>query len=119
MSALTLLAELQSYGIRLAADGEWLKYGGPPGAITPEILRKLEAAKPALLALLGEQEPAEPEVPPVDMALAGRWTAGSTRPAWELETVLPSMANASHSPFGQKVADSTPSAQPARARSKA
>jgi len=51
MSARAVLAELRSRGVELAVDGGRLQYR-PINAVTPELLDRLRANKPALLKLV-------------------------------------------------------------------
>jgi len=51
MSAAELLSDLSRLGIQLEADGERLRYF-PRSALTPDLLARLKAYKPDLLAML-------------------------------------------------------------------
>jgi tubulysin polyketide synthase-like protein len=51
MSTGALLAELRRLGIEIEADGDRLRYAGPEGAISPELLERLKAHKADLIAV--------------------------------------------------------------------
>lgn len=53
MSAADLLAELRSSGARVEARGDRLHVEARPGTLTRDLLGRLAANKPAILALLG------------------------------------------------------------------
>jgi tubulysin polyketide synthase-like protein len=84
MNAVALLKELQVCGIRLAADGERLRYEGPAAAVTLEILQKLTAAKPELLAFLVGEQRAGPWQ--LVFSPAGAQPCGAEPAAWDAET---------------------------------
>src|SRR5262245_11244721 len=50
MSAAELLGELRRRGVRLAVDGDRLRYSGPEGALTAALLAELARHKPEILA---------------------------------------------------------------------
>jgi len=52
MSAAALLAELRADGVILAADGDKLAIEAARGILTPELMARMRAAKPELMALL-------------------------------------------------------------------
>jgi hypothetical protein len=52
-----LLAELESAGVRLQAHGDQLDIDAPRGALTPDLLARLQAHKPDLLDLLRNPQP--------------------------------------------------------------
>ena len=54
MSAGALLAELKRLGVEIEADGDRLRYAGPEGAISPELIGRLKAHKAELIALCGK-----------------------------------------------------------------
>lgn len=49
--AVALVAELERRGVRLALDGDRIRFR-PKAAVTPELLERLAVAKPAVVALL-------------------------------------------------------------------
>jgi len=62
MSPAELLMDLGRLGIRLEADGERLRYH-PRSALTPDLMVRLKAHKPALLAMLRPTPAAGPALP--------------------------------------------------------
>ena len=53
MSAAQLLTELGALGVKVWPDAGALRFKAPAGAMQPELLDRLRAAKPELLAMLG------------------------------------------------------------------
>jgi hypothetical protein len=51
MSAADLLNERRRRGVVLAADGDLIRYGAAPGALTPELRQALADQKAGILAL--------------------------------------------------------------------
>jgi hypothetical protein len=49
MTCAELLAELRRRGVRLGVDGDRLRYTGPEGAMTAELLALLASHKPEIL----------------------------------------------------------------------
>lgn len=97
----TLLAELESLGVRLEVDGDRLRYDAPRGAMTPELLTRLREAKHHLLDALLRYEtqphgggsrcsvasqehpvrsPGEPA--PRELSFAERVATGYVNPGW-------------------------------------
>ena len=58
MSPSALFFELQAAGVTLTARGDRLKVEAARGTITPELLARMKAAKPDLLAILTGNTPA-------------------------------------------------------------
>ncbi len=58
MTPTTLLADLQARGVRLYLAGDELRYKAKPGVMTPDLAAVIKPHKPALLALLREEEAA-------------------------------------------------------------
>ncbi len=58
MTAAALLADLQARGVRLYLAGDELRYQAKPGVMTPELAAAVQPLKPALIALLREEEAA-------------------------------------------------------------
>ena len=58
MSASALFAELRAAGVTLAATGNRLRVEAAPGILTPELVARMKACKPELLAILTDTEPA-------------------------------------------------------------
>ncbi len=58
MTAAALLADLQVRGVRLYLAGGELRYQAKPGIMTPELAAAVQPIKPALIALLQEEEAA-------------------------------------------------------------
>ncbi len=56
MTAAALLADLQARGVRLYLAGDELRYQAKPGIMTPELAAAVQPIKPALIALLREEE---------------------------------------------------------------
>jgi hypothetical protein len=56
MTVQEILTESAERGIRLVGCGDRLRYEAPPGAMTPTFRDRLEAQKPALLAVLWRLE---------------------------------------------------------------
>jgi hypothetical protein len=56
MSTGALLAELKRLGVEIEADGDRLRYAGPEGAISPELIGRLKAHKADLIAVCGKTE---------------------------------------------------------------
>jgi hypothetical protein len=56
MSTGALLAELKRLGVEIEADGDRLRYAGPEGAISPELIGRLKAHKAELIAVCGKPE---------------------------------------------------------------
>lgn len=54
-TAATLLDELAGRGVRLCLVGDGLKLDAPKGALTPDLIRRVRADKPALLRLVGSR----------------------------------------------------------------
>ncbi len=52
MSVVGLLEDLERLGVKVIAEGEWLRYSGPKAAITPEVLRQLKEHKAEILQRL-------------------------------------------------------------------
>jgi len=52
MTAVELLVTCRAAGVDLEAQGGWLKYQAPTGALTPELGSQLKAQKAELLSLL-------------------------------------------------------------------
>lgn len=68
-----LLAELARCGVRLAAEGDRLRYEAPPGIMTPELLQELRQHKPVIMGLLqGAEADAGPDWRP---GLGESWPA--------------------------------------------
>lgn len=53
MTAQTLLSELRSLGVELAAEGEHLAVDAPAGVVTEDLREALTENKPKILKLLG------------------------------------------------------------------
>ncbi len=58
MIAATFLADLQNRGVRLYLAGDELRYKAKPGVMTPDLAAAIKPHKPALVALLREEESA-------------------------------------------------------------
>ncbi len=58
MTAAALLADLQTRGVRLYLAGDELRYKAKPGMMTPDLAAAVKPHKPALVALLREEESA-------------------------------------------------------------
>jgi len=71
-----LLAELHALGVELKADGETVRFR-PRQKVTPELLARIKADKPAMLALL-ETQPTAARL----LEVAAGWRA-EWREAWE------------------------------------
>jgi hypothetical protein len=56
MNTGALLAELKRLGVEIEADGDRLRYAGPEGAISPELIGRLKAHKAELIAVCGKPE---------------------------------------------------------------
>src|SRR5829696_4831887 len=56
MSTGALLAELKRLGVEIEVDGGRLRYAGPEGAISPELLGRLKAHKADLIAACAKTE---------------------------------------------------------------
>ena len=56
MSTEALLVELKRLGVEIEADGDRLRYAGPEGAVSPELIRRLKAHKVDLIAACGKTE---------------------------------------------------------------
>jgi|SRR5215217_4201910 len=54
MSAAALLAELRRLRVEIEANGERLRYAGPEGAISPELIGRLKAHKAELISVCGK-----------------------------------------------------------------
>ncbi|MFC1453160.1 hypothetical protein ACFLSJ_07465 [Verrucomicrobiota bacterium] len=54
--AAELLAECRNRGIALTATAEGIRYAAPPGAMTQDLLSRMKAHKPAILAALLQQD---------------------------------------------------------------
>ena len=52
MTAVEVLHEARRLGIKLTPNGDRLRYRGPPGVITRDLLTELKRHKPDLIALL-------------------------------------------------------------------
>ena len=57
MSALELLEDLKSRGVRLTVQGEQLIYKAPRGVLTDDLRKKIIRHKPALLPVLRQTAP--------------------------------------------------------------
>ena len=64
MTAEDLLAHLRSLGIEVWADGDWLRYNAPKGALTPDLRAELTNHKSEILTLLRESNPDIKPAPP-------------------------------------------------------
>jgi tubulysin polyketide synthase-like protein len=53
VSVVSLLEDLERLGVKVIAEGEWLRYSGPRAAITPEVLQRLKEHKTDILEQLG------------------------------------------------------------------
>lgn len=51
-----LVDELANRGIRLLLVGDGLKLDAPKGALTPDLIQRIKADKPALLRLVGDRD---------------------------------------------------------------
>ena len=67
MNAKNLLARLRKLGIEVWADGQWLRYNAPKGALTPDLRTELANHKSEILALLtdSDTQSAPPTLKPV------------------------------------------------------
>jgi hypothetical protein len=63
MTAARLLGELRAAGVILTAAGGKLRYGGPSGVLTGEVLAEMRTHKAGLLALLAAEAAPRPDVP--------------------------------------------------------
>jgi TubC N-terminal docking domain len=63
VTAAQLLGELRAAGVILTAAGGKLRYGGPSGVLTDEMLATIGAHKAELLALLAREVATKPDVP--------------------------------------------------------
>jgi len=64
MSAAALLAELRADGVILAANGDKLAIEAARGILTPELMARMRAAKPELMAILAGDLPANDDTEP-------------------------------------------------------
>jgi len=75
MSAQALLERLDRLGVELETNGDRLRYAGPNGAISSELIEDLKSYKTELLALLGEGKKDKPKghSSSIYRATAPRW----------------------------------------------
>lgn len=52
MNAAEVLSELENRGVAITTDGDRLRWRAPKGAMTPDLIQRAQAYKPAILALL-------------------------------------------------------------------
>lgn len=64
MSAAQLLTELDALGVKVWPDAGALRFKAPAGAMQPELLDRLRAAKPELLAILAGSDAANEDSEP-------------------------------------------------------
>ena len=74
-----LLAELEERGIRVRAEG-WTLHVSPPDRVDPELLDRLKAAKPYLLAALTGPRPLPDDCHPCERC--GRFAFSQPTTCW-------------------------------------
>lgn len=80
----SLLADLAGLGIQLRLDGEALRYTAPPGAVTPDIRARLQAAKPAVIDRLRN---ADTTLLPASLTQRRFWELQRLDPEWSFYNV--------------------------------
>jgi amino acid adenylation domain-containing protein len=79
MTASELLQTLRSAGVDLWADGERLRYDAPEEALSDELLARIRAHKPEILALVRDAPP-RPERIPLSLAQEAFWLLNALYP---------------------------------------
>jgi hypothetical protein len=78
------MVELAEGGIKLRLDGDALRYTAPPGALTPDLRLRLQAAKPAIIDHLRQADTA---LLPASLTQRRFWALQRLDPDWSFYNV--------------------------------
>lgn len=79
-----LLADMAGFGIQLRLEGDALRYTAAPGALTPDLRARLQAAKPAVIARLRQ---VDTTLLPASLTQRRFWELQRLDPEWSFYNV--------------------------------